>query len=350
MNFKRFLHKTGTSALRHLMLLPLMAAVLTSCNGMMYDEEGDCNPYHKVKFVFDKNLSFADAFDKEVNQVTLYLVDAQTGNVVWSKTESGDDVRSAGYLMDVDAAPGTYRMIAWCGEGTGVHFDVAEAAHFTELNCTLRRGHNEFGAFTGEKLNRLYHGHVESETFTDEEGVHVHTVELVKNTNNVNVILQNVSGKAINKDNFTFRIAEDNGKMNWDNSLMEDEEIKYHPYAVEPGSAGIETPEYEGDETHASRTITQVNTCVAQFTVGRMMADRDMIVTITNSKGRDVLKLPLIDYAILAKGHYGHLENQDYLDRQDKYDLVFFLDDRDEWIKTYIVINSWHVVVQDADL
>ena len=329
-------------------------ATLASCNGMMYDGEGDCDPYHKVKFVFDKNLSFTDAFDKEVNAVTLYVIDAATGNIVWSKSESGDNVRSSGYLMDVDVPPGDYRLLAWCGEGKDTHFTVPDAAHFTGLTCALNRGRDEAGAVSKEALNRLYHGHVENETFVDEEGVHIHTVELVKDTNHVNVVLQNLSGKPIDKDNFTFRITDCNGSMDWDNSLLDDELITYHPHNVASGSAGIVTPDPTDpkptDPKTVSRSITQVNTCVAQFTTGRLVKGQDMRVIITNSKGREVLNIPLIDYSLLVKGHYESLDDQDFLDRQDKYDLVFFLDDRDEWVSTYIYVNAWHKVPQIVDL
>lgn len=344
MKIRRFFHNIALQA------TCLATVSLSACNGIMYDEEGDCDPYHKVRFVFDKNLSYADAFSKEVNAVTLYVVDAETGDIVWSKSETGENVRSDGYLMDVDVAPGNYRLLAWCGEGPGVHFSVPDADKYTGLTCSLDRDYDESGAFSDEALNRLYHGHVASELFVDEEGTHVHTVNLVKDTNHINVVLQNLSGKAIDKDNFTFTITDNNGLMNWDNSLLDDEPVTYRPHNVESGSAGIVTPDPTEDENDRSRAVTQVNTCVAQFTVGRMVKGQDMTVTIKNSKGREVLNLPLIDYALLVKGHYGNMDDQDYLDRQDKYDLVFFLDDRDEWIKTYIYINSWQVVVQDSDL
>ena len=42
------------------------AFVFTGCNGLIYDDEGDCDPYYKVKFVYDTNLKFTDAFSAEV--------------------------------------------------------------------------------------------------------------------------------------------------------------------------------------------------------------------------------------------------------------------------------------------
>ena len=41
---------------------------------------------------------------------------------------------------------------------------------------------------------------------------------------------------------------------------------------------------------------------------------------------------------------------QEYLDRQDVYDMVFFLDEGDRWLDAYIYINSWKVVLQNSEL
>lgn len=51
------------------------------------------------------------------------------------------------------------------------------------------------------------------------------------------------------------------------------------------------------------------------------------------------------------KGFYNrNMDDQEYLDRQDVYDMVFFLDEGDRWLDTYIYINSWKVVLQNSDL
>ena len=51
------------------------------------------------------------------------------------------------------------------------------------------------------------------------------------------------------------------------------------------------------------------------------------------------------------KGFYNrNMDDQEYLDRQDVYDMVFFLDEGDRWIDPYIYINSWKVVLQNSDL
>jgi hypothetical protein len=61
-----------------------------------------------------------------------------------------------------------------------------------------------------------------------------------------------------------------------------------------------------------------------------------------------VLSIPLIEYALLVKGNYNrNMSNQEYLDRQDEYNLTFFLDESGEWISSSIIVNSWKVVLKN---
>ena len=77
-----------------------------------------------------------------------------------------------------------------------------------------------------------------------------------------------------------------------------------------------------------------------------------MRLTVTNNETDEtVLSIPLIDYALLVKGYYNrNMSDQEYLDRQDVYDMVFFLDKDGSWMNSYIYINSWKVVFQDTEL
>ena len=77
-----------------------------------------------------------------------------------------------------------------------------------------------------------------------------------------------------------------------------------------------------------------------------------MRLQITNKQtGKVIVNIPLIDYALLVKGNYNrNMSDQEYLDRQDTYDLVFVLDEKDEWPGVVLNINSWRVVLSNADL
>ncbi len=196
---------------------------------------------------------------------------------------------------------------------------------------------------------------------TQEEGTHEHTVELMKNTNVVRVVLQHMSGKPIDKDDFVFSITEQNGLMAAANHLLPDNQITYHPWMQRSGTASVNPAKMpsRADETEGEEAGTSegsVSAVVTEFTLGRMMAGSQAVLTVkAASDGHTVLSVPVTDYALLVKGHYyepgSHREmsDQEYLDRQDEYPMTFFLDDDNQWINTVIYINSWRVVLNNHD-
>lgn len=332
-----------------ILALIIAAVTLSSCDKMIYQYEGDCDPVYKARFVFDYNMLYADAFPSQVHAVTLYLVDPASGAIVWQKSESGAALSADGYTMDLPVSPGTYSLIAWCGEGAGTHFAIpAGATLHTHLTATLGRTREADGtASVRDDISPLFHGRLESQLFPDDEGTYVYTVPLIKDTNDVNIVLQHLSGEPVDKDEFTFTITDANGSLDWDNSLRPDEQLTYYAHHKYSGTAGIGN---DPATTPGRADISSVSACVAEHTVSRLVKGQDVRVRITNRAGHDVVDIPLIDYALLVKGtHSSHMSDQEFLDRQDKYDLVFFIKN-DRWVSAHIHINSWKVVIQHTEL
>ena len=133
--------------------------------------------------------------------------------------------------------------------------------------------------------------------------------------------------------------------MAHDNSLLDDELLHYQPYYTASGTADM--------NPDGSRATTAISTALAELTVGRLVKDKDTrtILSVSNSQGETVLSIPLIDYALLVKGYYNQdLSDQEYLDRQDEYNLTFFLDENNHWMSSSIIINSWRVVLSETEL
>ena len=330
-----------TTTLPVLMLLSVLF-VMTACDGI-YEDEGDCSVHYHVKFRYDMNMKFADAFAHEVNSVTLYVLDEQN-NVVWQGSEQGETLAQEGYAMEVDVAPGSYSLLAWCGLAGGNSFAVPVSSRKEDLICSLKREHKLDGtAYVKEDLNRLYHGYLEKQTFSSEEGTHTFVVPLVKNTNNIRVVLQHLSGEPVDKDKFTFSITDENGVMNWDNKLLSDEPVTYYAWHTDSGTAGIDDVD--------SRTVSSFSAAIAELTTARLVKEKAPRLKVTNDKGETVFSIPLIDYALLVKGEYNRrMDDQEYLDRQDEYNMVFFLDEGDRWMDAYIYINSWKVILQETGI
>ncbi len=333
------------------LLSATLSIAMTSCDAILGEEDVDCSIEYRVKFKYDKNMKFADAFANEVKSVTLYAFDEE-GKFAYQRTEQGDILSEDGYSMPVEVEPGDYNLVAWGGlegeESFSVPILQQGVSTLEDLNCKMNREHlsrNADGsAYVDQDLKPLFHGQVQKQSFTRAASQQIVTVPLTKNTNNIRIILQHLSGENVDVSKFTFTITDENGLMNYDNNLLEDEELTYYPWRTDSGTA-------EMDPKEGARATTSIGVAIAELTVGRLMIENKPILTISNEKDEKVLSIPLIDYALLVKGYYNReMSDQEYLDRQDEYNMTFFLDENDRWASSSIIINSWKVVLDDVDL
>lgn len=335
--------------------LPLFAFV--SCDGFVYDYEGDCSVTYRLKFRYDKNLKWADAFANEVASVHVYAFDP-SGVLVWQQEEQMNPATAEDYSMLLDLPAGDYKLLAWCGlrnDGEREEsFSVPEArvgeTRMEDLQCSLNRRYDEGGAYSEARLYRLYHGTRDvSLPVNDDGGSYEYTMPLTKNTNHVRVILQHLSGEDVNKADFNFRIDDENGLMAYDNELSADENINYRPWDIQEAEAGI--------DKDGARAVSNVKGVVADFTVGRLrVTHRErMILTVTTREGRTVARIPLIDYALMGKGYYENeyrypMDEQEFLDRLDECVMTLFLDENHQWVSSVIQILSWRVVLRNVEI
>lgn len=174
----------------------------------------------------------------------------------------------------------------------------------------------------------------------------------MKNTNNLRIILQHLSGEPVPEDMFTYSIIDDNGSLDWDNSVLPDETITYHAWHVGSGTAVTDPEPPVQDNT--TKVQSAFSTALAEFTVSRLMADHapeTRLVVRRAEDGEEIININLIDALLLVKGYYNrNMSDQEYLDRNDEYSLTFFLDEGFRWMNAYIYINSWRVVLQNTSL
>ena len=317
----------------------------TSCNDGLgiFNGEGDCGVY--ISFKYDYNLKDANAFAKEVNSVALYVFDENDTLIEQITTTDKEALSDDEFEMVLQLDPGKYQLLAWGGLMNEESFDLLADAEIgktkiQELQVKMHHDHNENGDAVVEKdLLPLYHGSMEIDV-NDVDGTYKHTMSLMKDTNVVRIMLHEMSGQEIDADHFIFEIKDNNGLYNWDNTLLDDEEITYLPWSQETGRADVEE----------SRAVTSISVALAELTIGRMSAEKSPILYIKNREtGEDIVRIPLADYALLIKGKYNQkMDNQEYLDRQDEYSMTFFLDEG-VWLDAYILINSWRVVLSNDD-
>lgn len=308
---------------------------LTACN-TVYDDISDCDTELRIKFKYDYNMKFADAFYHEVKSVHLYAYD-ENGNLALSKTEavSGDN-----FLVNVDELKPEkkYNFVVWAeGENRGDSYTYGPDTKEENLTTTINTTTENNLQVLKHDITPLFHGRETAQVFKREFGTtQTITIPLVKNTNNIKVVLQQKDpNRKMNKDDFTLTITDDNARMNYDNSLMTGGNVIYSPWSVTSGTV----------TSTDNQSTAVVSSLITEFTIGRLVKEgHKPVLTIRNKDGKLVLSIPLIDYMLLVKGNYNKdMSDQEYLDRQDTYDMVFFLDG-ETWDKAAIYINSWRVV------
>lgn len=344
-----------------LRVISLMAVVtlLPGCDSVIYDDEGDCDPVHVVKFNYDMNMKFADAFHAEVASVDLYVFD-RDGNFVTSVSRNVNPAEARNFSIELHGlAPGHYDLLAWCGVKDSKHFRVnPQGVALPGLEhhiCRIDREDDSNGdGHVREDVGRLFHGMLSDVDMTQDEGRYEHTIRLTKDTNVIRVVLQHMSGAPMSKDDYDICITDANGLYDHANNLLRDAEITYHPWSLRSGTAA-----FHPEDAPAQREQTTANAVVAELTVGRLMASRhkDAVLRVRNAcTGENIVTLPLIETLLMVKGYYYSedgvtpMSDQEYLDRQDDYPLTFFLDERDEWIRTVIYINSWRVILNQSSV
>lgn len=314
----------------------------------IFEGEGDCGTYYRIRFKYDYNIKFADAFANEVGSVALYIFDENDILVEEIATSDKEVLSSGTFEIPLELEPGNYTLMAWGGLMNEESFDMLVDTKIgvtrrEELQVKMHRQYDANGkAKVSEDLLPLFHGTMPLEV-KDIPGTFTETMSLMKNTNVIRVLLHEISGHNVDANKFIFEINDDNGLYAWDNTVLDDEMITYSAWHQSTGSAEVNDSDV--------KAVTSVSVALAELTVGRMRAGDSPVLHIKNREtGKDVFRIPIADYALLVKGNYREkMGDQEYLDRQDEYTMTFFLDEG-EWVSSVIYINSWRVVLNNTEL
>lgn len=321
--------------------LALAAAtvVFAGC-GSIFDELDPCAEGVRLKFVYDYNMEFADAFSQQADCLTVVFYNKE-GQYVATSTASQGDVKNPDYRMDVELPAGTYTLFAYGGlvcDESSYNFttrasDVSMSMHRVSLRDVL----NNRGTIAAN-LHPHFYG---SRDITVEEGamrLQEHTVDMMKNTNSVRVLLQQAGGHPLNSEDFDFSIDADNLSYNHKNFPQREAAAKYEPWTR--GNANI------GDDSSG------VSVAFAEMSLGRLMSDSNARLRITRrSDNHTLVDIPLVDYLLLLKSDlYAAMPSQEYLDRENRWSMIFLLDTNGSWVADQIVINDWIIKLHNVDI
>ena len=329
----------------------IAAFLLSSCS-TIWDDQAECDFGLQIRFKYDYNMSFGDAFASQVGRVSVYVFN-EAGEFVTSKTEEGSQLTQEDYRMKFELPDGKYRFICWGGK-----YDDSFTHHKLTDDCTpavdllealmLRDADNEVKCADGCPLRSLFWGQIPS-LEVKAKSIQEETLSLMKLTNQIKVNLVNGNGEPISTESFDFHMKGTNGRICADDAcLLEDDQVKFHPYFL---------AEKEAITTYGTRATREGIT--AEFSCPRIISDDKelRLHAIDKNTGKDVLDFPvaacLSAYAPsayeTADGMIHFLDPQEFLDRSDLFNLTFILLDGN-WASVDIQVLSWNMRVHNVDL
>ena len=368
--------------------LLLLSNALTSCDAV-YDDLPDCEMGVSLRFVYEYNMLRANAFGPEVDCITVLVFD-KDGNYVKSQSETTEVLMDEDYRMPLALEPGDYHLVVYGGltceeakfnfapdwiksrAGSGTVNDIrvslpadADGVSNKQLqNLEKREGGLFFGTLD-----------ISIDKLKDFNGVNrrVETVYMMKDNNNIMIMLQEVTNPTdMDVNDYTVRIVDDNFLFDGENNVLSTNTdsyvTSYLPFAQENRLAGYVDPNQRQGAHVEEDDDKPVQVACFELATSRLldkhMQSARLVITTCrehNPDGtdREIINVPIITYLTLArpfsaswiKGdeEKGISPDQEYLDREDTWSMMFFLQ-KDRWINTHISVNSWIVRINDIEL
>ncbi|WP_293710445.1 FimB/Mfa2 family fimbrial subunit [uncultured Parabacteroides sp.] len=308
------------------MLFIISLFILSSC----VKENEDCRTF--ITFVYDKHMQSGDLFVEKVSEVTLYVFD-EGGKYLKTITANKNSLIDGSTVELGLPKYKTYTFLAWCGANSTYRVSDLKVGEtrYEEVELQLSGSRDKIQGFSA-KLDELYHGILENVLLESDEKKHV--LFLTKNTNKIRFVLQQYNAETradgFHLGDYTFELLSANGTLDHLNERAGADIINYTPY----DSAGI----------HSGGWV-EINT-------NRLFANEDFRFVVTRRKdSKKVFDISLRDYVLLTNMEGNDWSAQEYLDRQDRYLIVFFYSSLENgWSASQIVINDWVVYKSNEEL
>jgi len=326
---------------------PLLAVIFllfitTSC---IREDDGNCGI--NVRFVYDYNILSANAFEDQVDQVTLYVF-GEDGILVRQYTENPTLLNNGFNIRLTDLKRGNYHFVAWAQSkhitSDQSFFSIPElkagASSIDELTYLMKR--EGASGFQLHELNNFLVGMVD--VVIDDNSSYI-ILNLKKVTNKIKVvILPYTPGGNLDVTDYEISIIDKmgNGHINYDYITLPDNQITYLPYyKANLGPKDVDDL-LPGEIDKAA--VVEINT-------SRLIVENAPRLRIVDKRMRKEIvsmNLPWV-FSLTEMENNKNWSLQEYLDRQDKYTIMLFFDDK-TWMYTSLIINGWVVNIKDIDL
>lgn len=295
---------------------------------------------HTLSFIYTHNMKFADAFAHEMEcqertkQVDLYIYDEE-GYFLSARTIAGEELKAN--RIELDLQLGTYRLLAWAGlNDTDYTWETpAEGSKLSDFRMAVKQEKQ----IVDRELLGLFQGQL---TLEIPEGGETHTdFPLVKDTNKLRFILIDTNtGTVLDVDDFQIRATTTNGDLDADNRPVSDTRLTWLPY-------------YKGVQQVASADGTSAYPAVcAELNTLRLIKGGKGTLHLRYAKdAADFLAVDLADFLCLTQMESHKLDAQEYLDRQDEYSILIYIDlTGGKAHCLQVIVNDWVIRLDDTDL
>lgn len=329
--------KLNTTIFRLLPLLALLGAGLFACDSIREDLP-PC-PRH-LQFTYTYNMKFADAFAHEMTnqqkakQMELYVYDKE-GRFLSSRIIAGEELTANS--LPLELAPGSYRLMAWGGlNETDYTWSTPRPGDLIDDWKMAVKGDT-----VSRELSGLFHGQKELTLPVKEEEEGNILFPLVKNTNKLRLVLIDTnSGTAIDPAGFKVAATTVVGKLDASNAPLTSDTFTWQPYYT--GTGEVKDP--DGKVVY-SAAIYELNTL-------RLLDGTATSLRITQQgETAPFLSVDLTGFLLLTRMESHDISAQEYLDRQDEYTILIYLDMRSgkaHYLE--IIVNDWTIRLDDINL
>ena len=267
------------------------------------DDLSDCPSGFWLKLSYKYNMLNVDAAFTQLKNASIFIFD-ETGNYIETQHIDSLTLHQNDCQVRLESlSPGKYNFLVWSGLTDSCYECSASGVR---LLC-------DASGTSSRQLPGLFNGRLEGVEVPEEYAVD--EVPLMKLTHRFTCILQGQNPTPFTDDEFLLEIKAFNGIADL---------------------SGLQV------------VHSELNTL-------RLLENDDTRLILTHrSTGQRVLDIPLTKYLLLSRETNSGMTPQEYLDRQDQYTLIFFLDATEDKLKPYICplmkINDWMVRVNEVDL
>ncbi len=304
----------------------------TSCEWVNDDLSG-CKTGTWLHFTYTYNILDVDATCNQVDNLSILLFDSDNKFLSIQEVDS-IDIQEGNAYVEVLQPAGEYRAIVW-GDLSDSNYSCSQlvVGETDYEDVTLALSTNSANVCSSQ-LGSLFYGGLDTLVVPD----YYNIIEspLVKNTNSFSIIIQDEVGEVLKNNNFEVVIQSDNGVLDYKNNPVANNLVTYTPY--EQYTTTVTNTSSQGVATESTLFVSYINTL-------QLLADEETTLSIIDTdSGDSVVELSLIQYLLMTNSNYasGVMSDQEYLDRQDSYSLIFFIDEATSLISSFSV-NGWVV-------